>query len=59
MLTGSVPTVFFHLIDLGFNCLSGTISTEFQNVNQILRDILNNKNFLTGTISVLFVANDL
>jgi len=55
ILTGAIPSEmgknrFLHLIDLGFNQLSGTIPTELQNVDQLLSEILINDNFLTGTI---------
>ena len=55
ILTGAIPSEmgknrFLHLIDLGFNQLSGTIPTELQNVDQLLSEILINENFLTGTI---------
>ena len=55
ILTGAIPSEmgknrFLHLIDLGFNQLSGTIPTELQNVDQLLSEIRINDNFLTGTI---------
>ena len=55
ILTGAIPSEmgknrFLHLIDLGFNQLSGTTPTELQNVDQLLSEILINDNFLTGTI---------